>query len=130
MQGGREGAGFGTARGEIEVTNVGSTACRLDGLPEVSLLRTDGTRLAVASTEAPGAALHPVTLAPFGGHAQVSVAWINWCGPTPGHLLVAVGLPQDGGTAIGPFDGPPDGAYVPTCRSADQRSEIATLVAW
>lgn len=130
VRGAREGAGFGTARGQIEVTNVGSTPCRLDSFPEVSIMRSDGARLPVTSTLAPGAALHPVTLAPLGGQGDVLVSWINWCGPDPGPLLVGLTLPRTTRTVVGPFDDPPDRAYVPICRAADQHSEIAILVAW
>lgn len=129
VKGGRMPGGTGTANAFLYFTNIGSTPCSLSGQPKsVAFLTTDGSALPITPEGPPPDALKPATLAPeVRDAAGVEYNWSNWCGPTPGPLRVRVELAQ-GGSIVGPFDEPPEGAYVPRCDSPSQPSTLTMLV--
>jgi Protein of unknown function (DUF4232) len=111
--GGRQGE-EGGAHGDVEFTNVGPRPCVLRGIPEVTIVRATGAPLAVRLLPPADPPLPPVVLMPRERHAALlGVYWSNWCGPSPGPLLLRITLPGNGGTLTSPFNGPPDYSYVP-----------------
>lgn len=126
VRGGRQGAPFRAAAGDIELVDVGS-ACRLHGLPKVVILDRSGTALPVHRIAAPAAVTRTVELRSGGGTVRLPLTWTNWCGPAPGPLTIAVTLPGSGGRLTAPFDGPPDYDYVPGCIAPARASTLQLL---
>ena len=75
-----EGGG-GAAIGVVEVENVGSNPCAVQGVPRVILLSAKGSPLAVKQLP-PQARGRRVVLRP-GERAQASLSWRNYCGKSP-----------------------------------------------
>jgi Domain of unknown function (DUF4232) len=129
-RGGRQGESLG-AHGDIWFTNTGQQPCVLRGIPRVRLLRADGSLLAVHRAHSPAPFNHTVILAPGKPHAAwLEVYWSNWCGPPPGPLRLEISLAHGRGTLTIPFDGPPDGEYVPVCVASGQPSTLAVVDAY
>jgi photosystem II stability/assembly factor-like uncharacterized protein len=128
VRGGSIGGGTGTAHAEILFTNVGSSPCSLSGQPKtVEFLTANGIPLALMPTGAQPDPVPPATLAPgVRDAASVAYGWSNWCGKAPGSLRVRVELPE-GGSVTGPFDGPPEGNYVPRCDNPSGGSALELL---
>jgi hypothetical protein len=111
---------YDTRGGSLTVTNVGATACSLEGQPVVQV----GTATGIAPVdegdadplwkirgpgEPPG---WPVlTLVP-GDHARIHVLWSNSCGAGGDPTQWEIQLPAHGGTVTFPMD---IGQDIPTC---------------
>jgi hypothetical protein len=122
-RGGRQGGGFQTAHGDVELTRVGPSECLLDAPPDaIAIVRADGTTLDVRYE--PGRATTPPLVLPPGGMADLTVNWANWCGPDPGPLRLRITLPNGGGTLESSFDGPPDYDYLPGCVTPGEGSTL------
>jgi len=130
-RGGRQGENLG-AHGDIWFTNTGPLPCVLRGIPRVRLLRADGSLLAVHRAHSPAPPFnHTVVLAPGKPHAAwLEVYWSNWCGPPPGPLHLQISLAHGRGTLTIPFDGPPDGDYIPVCVAPGQPSTLGVIDAY
>lgn len=121
--GGRQGGGFQTAHGDVELKSIAPPDCFLGEVPsKISLVRGDGKALDVRYE--PGRASGQRLLLSPSGVADLIISWANWCGPSPGSLRVRISLPNGDGVIDAPFDGPPDYDYVPGCSN---RSQLSTL---
>ena len=124
--GGRQGGGFQTAHGDVELKSVAPPGCFLGEVPsKISLVRTDGGALDVHYE--PGRASGQRLLLYPSGQADLTVSWANWCGPNPGPLRIRISLPNGDGVIDAPFDGPPDYDYVPGCGNRSQPSTLQFL---
>ena len=124
--GGRQGGGFQTAHGDIELKSIAPPDCFLGGVPsKIWLVRGDGGRLDV-HYEPRRASGQRLLLSPS-GVADVIVSWANWCGPSPGPLRIRISLPNGDGVIDAPFDGPSDYDYVPGCGNRSQPSTLQFL---
>jgi hypothetical protein len=93
----------------------------------VEFLTAKGAPLALTPTGPQPDPVPPATLAPgVRDAASVAYNWSNWCGKAPGPLRVRVELPE-GGSVTGPFDGPPEGTFVPRCDQPGQPSALIPL---
>lgn len=129
-RGGREGGGFlGEAQGAVFLTNIGTTACSLSDNPSVALLQSDGSQLDTEAAPPTNPALPPVLLQPMRS-ATLIVYWSNWCGSAPGALQIRITLWGNRGALTGPFDGPPNYAFVPACRDSSQPSTLSVVHAY
>jgi len=129
-RGGREGENLG-AHGDIWFTNTGLRPCILRGTPRLTLLRADGSALAVHPARSPQPFSQTVVLAPGKPRAAwLEVYWSNWCGPPPGPLHLQISLADGRGTLTSTFDGPPDGHYVPVCVARHRPSTLAVIDAY
>jgi Protein of unknown function (DUF4232) len=129
-RGGRQGENMG-AHGDIWFTNIGPRPCILRGIPRITMLRADGSPLAVRREGSPQPFSHTVVLAPGKPRAAwLEVYWSNWCGPPPGPLRLQISLAGGRGTLTSTFDGPPDGRYVPVCLAHDRPSTLAVIDAY
>lgn len=126
---GREGENQG-AHGDILITNTGSAACLLRGVPAVRIVSSAGAGLAIAPLRPASGAGHPLVL-PAGGHgaALATIYWSNWCGSRPGPLDLRLRLPG-AGVLVLPFDGPPGYAYVPACVRRGKPSTVLVISAY
>lgn len=126
VHGGRQGDGPG-ASGDLILTETGTTPCVLSGYPTVTLIDQAGLALATASgpptIEQRARTLHP------GASADLVLFWSNWCAKAPGPLWVRLALPA-GGSVTGPFNGPPDYNFVPSCLSPGQPSKLSITYAY
>jgi hypothetical protein len=124
--GGRQGGGFQTAHGDIELRSAATRKCSLHEVPtNITLLRANGSSLDVRYERGNAPGSHPL-LSPS-GVATLIVSWDNWCGPNPGPLWIRISLPNRHGVIDTPFDGPPDYNYVPGCQQPGQRSTLQFL---
>lgn len=128
VHGGRQGVEEG-AHGDVELVNVSATACVLDGMPQLSMIRANGAALPVRQQAATGT-LHARTLTAHDGSAWLALFWSNWCGARPGPLNIALRLPGARGTVQGPFNGPPDYDLVPACGAPGQPSIVQVVDAY
>jgi len=115
-----------TALGVIDITNTGRQPCTLHGVPQVEMLRSDGSALGVRQARPAGRA-RPLVLPPGKRLAALTVSWANWCHGSPGPLRLRITLPGAGGALVVPFDGPPNYNYVPRCTAPGHASTIAVL---
>jgi len=131
VRGGRGGENTG-ARADVLFTDVGSSACVLNGLPRaIELLRKDGSVLDTKPAALSPSQLGPVFLKPHAANAaDMIIFWANWCEAQPGPLRIRITLPGSGGTVTGPFNGPPDGTFVPECLQEGQPSTLQILEAY
>ena len=128
--GGRQGENIG-ARGDVEITNTGLLGCTIHGIPQLEIVGSRGTALAVRQAPPVNAAGDPVVLLPDQRNtALLTVYWANWCGRRPGTLRLRLTMPGSGGALVVPFNGPPDYNYVPGCISRGQASTIAVMSAY
>lgn len=105
-----EGAGA-VLLGGVLYTNRSARPCLLVGHPHVSLLGTDGNRLAVVTVDRPPAFTFdhgrnggPVVVRD-GRRALSSLVWANWChGKLKGPLLLDVELPGRTGRLVVPVN--------------------------
>jgi photosystem II stability/assembly factor-like uncharacterized protein len=91
----------------VAITNTGSTACTLGGLPKtVEILGTSGVPLALTDDAPLGSSATQVVLGPgVQDAAELTFYWVNWCQAPPGELQVRVDF--DGrGAVTGPLAGP------------------------
>jgi hypothetical protein len=94
-------------------------------------MRANGSPLGVHRARSPVPFSHTVVLAPGQPRAAwLQVYWGNWCGPPPGHLRLQISLANGRGTLTIPFDGPPDGHYVPVCLARGRPSTLAVIDAY
>ena len=114
------------AVGVIDITNTSRQPCTLRGVPQVEILRSDGSALGVRQAR-PADRARPLVLPPGKRLAALTVSWANWCRSSPGPLLLRITLPGAGGALVVPFDGPPAYNYVPRCTSPGHASTIAVL---
>ena len=105
----------GSMAGSIDVTNVSSTACVLDGPPKLVAIRAGATTLPTVYVAIAGAGLGlptppgPGLLEP-GDHGGWWLSWMNWCGqdlvPTAAEVTLPDGkgpvVAVSGATATGP----------------------------
>ena len=105
----------GSMAGSIDVTNVSSTACVLDGPPKLVAIRAGATTLPTVYVAIAGAGLGlptppgPGLLEP-GDHGGWWLSWTNWCGqdlvPTAAEITLPDGkgpvVAVSGATATGP----------------------------
>ena len=99
-------------------------------IPNVTILRADGTRLPVRFKVARHATLQPVLLpSRQRWAASMDLSWQNWCHHKPGPLTVRVRLGRRGDTT-GPFDGPPADNLVPGCLNQEVPSRLILLDAY
>lgn len=101
-----EGA-TGSMAGEVDIQNVGSSDCVVNGPPRMIELRTDNARLDVAYHPASQAS-QPVLLRPK-DHAIATLTWMNWCGANQPVTSVSLTLPD----GQGPIEAEPGGASGP-----------------
>jgi hypothetical protein len=128
--GGRQGENIG-AHGDVEITNAGLVACTIHGIPQVEIVGSSGTALAVRQAPPVNPAGDPLVLLPGQRNAALlTVYWANWCGRRPGPLRLRLTLPGSGGALVVPFNGPPDYNYVPGCISPGRASTIAVVSAY
>jgi Domain of unknown function (DUF4232) len=126
---GREGENQG-AHGDILITNTGSAACLLHGVPAVRIVNSVGAALATRPLRPARGAGHPLVLPAGGQGAELATThWSNWCGSRPGPLDLRLRLPGSGVLAV-PFDGPPDYAYVPACVRRGKPSTVQVVSAY
>lgn len=98
------GAMAGADQGIVEVTNVTTAPCVLDGPPSSVEVRAAGVRLPVSfravNAPAPGTesftAPGPVLLEPD-AQADAWLSWDNWCAATADGITLQVTLPNGGG---------------------------------
>ena len=129
-QGGRQGGGaVGVAEATVVLTNEGSSPCVLSGIPSVALLAAGGHPLSVSTAAPSHSQSNPVLVAP-GASGDLIFYWSNWCGAPPGPLDVAVTPAGSASAVTGPFDGPPNYDYVPTCLDASQASTVMVTDAY
>jgi photosystem II stability/assembly factor-like uncharacterized protein len=105
----------------VAITNTGSTACTLGGLPKtVEILRASGVPLALTDDAPLGSSATQVVLGPgVQDAAELTFYWVNWCQAPPGELQVRVDF--DGrGAVTGPLAGP----LLPICLDPAQASSI------
>ena len=114
------------AVGVIDITNTSRQPCTLRGVPQVEILRSDGSALGVRQAR-PADRARPLVLPPGKRLAALTVSWANWCHGSPGPLLLRITLPGAGGALVVPFDGPPNYNYVPRCTAPGHASTIAVL---
>jgi len=121
--GGRQGGGFQTAHGDVNLRSIAASDCVLNEVPTaVALIKEDGTALDVQYQ--PGMVTgQPLLLSPR-GVADLIVSWANWCGANPGPLRIRISLPNGHGVIDSPFNGPPDYNYVPGCIQPGQPSTL------
>lgn len=120
--GGRQGGGFQTAHGDVELKSISPPDCLLSKPPSaISLVNSDGTVLNVEYRA--GTVAHPLQLRP-GGVVDLEVSWANWCGANPGPLTIHITLPAGGGTIVSSFNGPPDYDFLPGCVSPGEPSTL------
>lgn len=125
-KGGRQGGGFQTAHGDVELKSIAPPDCFLGEVPsKISLTRSDGKALDVRYE--PGKASGQRLLLSPSGVADLIVSWANWCGSSPGPLWIRISLPNGDGVIDAPFDGPPDYDYVPGCSNRSQPSTLQFL---
>ena len=123
MHGGRQGGGFGTALGSVQLTNVGTGSCVLSGLPGVVLASSNGVALSTSTVAPQSPRTNPLVVGP-GGTGEFDFDWSNWCGPPPGPLDIEVTVAGANTARSGPFDGPPAYDYVPVCENSLQPSTL------
>jgi hypothetical protein len=113
----------GSLAGSVVVTNRGSTACQLAGIPLVHLVDASGQSLAVQQVvPADLKPASPVVVQP-GQTAAALVVWRNWCGPAPAEpIRIALALP-DGGQVSATLDRPRP--YLPRCDAPQSGSQLA-----
>jgi len=122
------GGAAGSVVGALDVTNLGSTTCTLQGRPSIALSDWQDHPLQVEQVPVPpmwkadGASPPPgwpvVTLRP-GGVAQIRVAWSNLC---PQNDHPALWRMTIGGQTIDVFGA--DGTSPPPCNGASQPSTL------
>ena len=97
----------GVVHGDILLTNVGPTACILDGPPvAVQLIAADGQALSTEPEAPVPTTLEPVRLDTGVADAGwLIVYWVNWCGPPPGPLHIRITLAGPAGILDAKFDG-------------------------
>jgi hypothetical protein len=124
LQGSLTGGGTGTAQLDLKITNFAAVECPFFGAPaDVSLLRADGTTLAITPrTTTDGPPVAGIVLDP-GGSAEVAYNWSNWCGPDPRPLSVRLTL-ASGTTLVGPVSGPSGVAFIPRCDGPEGMSHL------
>ncbi|HEX9044433.1 MAG TPA: DUF4232 domain-containing protein [Candidatus Limnocylindrales bacterium] len=124
-RGGRQGA-TGQAQGTVLITNTGQHACTLEGVPtSIELVTANGTVLRTTTIPQEQSAGPPALLAPgVADAADIVIYWSNWCGTSAGPLTIRLDLGSGRGVVSAPFNGPPNGAYVPRC---DQPGQPSTL---
>jgi photosystem II stability/assembly factor-like uncharacterized protein len=105
----------------VAITNTGTTACSLGGLPKtVEILGASGVPLALTNDPPVGSAATQVVLGPgVQDAAELTFYWMNWCQASPGELQVRVDF--DGRGAV---TGPLAGSLLPTCLDPAQASSI------
>jgi hypothetical protein len=119
----------GAAIGDVMISNSARVACELRGVPSISLLKTNGSRLVVQDASGATPTLAPVVVAPRAkSTAELVFTWQNWCGPELGPLAMAIGL-KSGGRVIAPLDGSL-GSYVPSCDRPDAPSILRIQYAY
>jgi hypothetical protein len=110
----------GSLAGDVAVTNRGSSACVVNGAPEVEL-RAGGTTIDVAVTtyrtlHADASQVAPPVLLEPGAQAHSFVLWSNYCGEPLGQVVVFVTLPGTSQPVQASFAGPgEDGSLTPRC---------------
>jgi Protein of unknown function (DUF4232) len=102
------GGAAGTMYTDVRVTNASRGTCYLQGTPGAQVL--DGkARLVVDGTKAVGAVPgtpsveggDPVAVLPPGGSTDLSIGWVDWCGPAiAGPFSFAIVLPAEGGRLV------------------------------
>jgi hypothetical protein len=118
IRAGRESDGsFVAASATVQFENVSASACTLRQPPHVTVLRPDGTPLAIRWRRAPHFRLTPQRLAPGASRwtAVIGVVWENWCRPDPGPLEISVRLGGARTSLVTSFQGPPAYDFVPGC---------------
>jgi hypothetical protein len=122
--GGRQGGGFRTAHGDIDLRSVAPPECDLAPPTAITLVNAHGKALDVRYLldSASGSALAASSLGP-GDVTDLAVGWSNWCASDPGPLHIRITW-SNGGTTSSPFNGPPDYDYVPGCVNSKQPSTL------
>lgn len=129
VQGGRQGAPFGTAVGSIGLTNIGTGSCVLSGAPTVVLTSNGGRPLSLSAVAPASPRTSPLVVDP-GETGHLEVAWSNWCGQRPGPLDVEVTVAGAKAPVSGPFNGPPAYDFVPRCQNSSQPSTLTLMGAF
>lgn len=117
----------GSVNIEVDITNVGTDACALPGVPlAVSLLTGDGKALDVVTL--PPASDPPMIAVARPGiraDAVLIVYWSSWCLPTPGPISIAVKLSQATTIRVAVL-----GSLLPRCDTPGRQSmlQIDSLV--
>ncbi len=123
-------SGAGGAVGDVMISSSAAVACELKGIPSLQIVRTNGSLLKIQNAKANTPALAPVVVEPKGkSTAELVFTWQNWCEPSPGTLLMLVGLSSGGGTLTAPLNGKL-GSYVPTCGRPDAPSVLRVEYAY
>jgi len=116
------------AHGDVELTNVGRTACVLRDTFQIQIVRIGGAALPIRQAASQGGPRAALVLPPGRANAAlVTLFWSNWCGRRPGLLQLRLVLPGTSGVLVVPFNGPPDYAALPACVSKDFPSKVALL---
>jgi hypothetical protein len=109
----------GSLAGDLEVTNLGSSACVLSGPPEVELradrITLDVTITTYRSLKADEAQDAPPVLLGPGANARAFLVWSNYCGEPPGQVVPFVSLPGTNQLVQASFGPGEDGSLTPRC---------------
>ena len=104
---------FGTSLLVADFTNSGTSACALQGAPDVTVLDSTGATIATASAPGPYAVRPALLLRPgVANAANLAVLWLNWCQPPPTAVSLQTVLAGGGGTVTTPIAPP---LTVPQC---------------
>lgn len=123
----------GLMAGSIRVTNVNSTACVLDGPPELVVIKAGTTTMPTAYSVAAGPGPSgaqppgPALLEP-GDHGAWWLSWANWCGQDLVPTTAVVTLPDGSGPLIaGPGSSTPNPGIggTPRCDAQGSPSSLS-----
>jgi hypothetical protein len=105
----------GSAIGQVLIVNDTPSACQVDGIPSIELLKSNGQLLGVESGAPLQKALNAVVIeANKASSAELVFTWTNWCQSAPTDLTMQLDLANAGGILDAPLDGS-RGTYIPTC---------------
>lgn len=107
---------------ELEITNMSSSTCLVQGTPVVQLVDATGRVLLNSTAEPSVAPDDPTFEVPADGRLVTSVAASNYCGPSPvSPLEVAFTLPAGGGRLVAlPDAGGTALDLIPPCLGSDE----------
>lgn len=123
--GSQGGGAVGATLIAVEFRNTGTSQCTLSGVPEVSLIKADGSILPTTQNSGLTSPQRSVILEPNSANsAGLEVYWFNDCHPS-GQLQIRVTLPSNGGITSIPIS--PVSLY---CEGPSGGSELQVTTAY
>lgn len=120
----------GSAIGLVLIADYSQSACELEGIPTIELLKSNGQLLGVQTGPPLQKALAPVVIeAQQGTSAELVFTWTNWCQTPPTGLTMQIDLANAGGVLDAPLNGP-KGTYIPTCSRPGTASVLRVQYAY